>query len=199
MARDQDLSFSCKCGQVCGVLTDASPKTVVRARCFCRDCRAAELYHKQPDPGDAGVNLVMVDPAKLHVETGLDLLGAIKIHPKGIMRWYATWCGARLFNTLETPRFVFITMVTDRVSNPDQLGPEQASAFVPMPDGKRRHEHAARLYIPMIKRSLVRMVTGRWRSNPLVDLQSGKLRVTPYILSREERRAIGLGSKTIVT
>ena len=199
MSAGQHTRFACACGQLAGHVQDASPKTTVRARCFCADCRAAEVYHGQPDPEDTGVDLVMVDPAKLSIETGLDKLGAIKIYPKGIMRWYATCCGARLFNTLDTPRFVFITLVTHRVSDPSVLGPEQARAFVPTANGKTKHENALRLYIPMIKRSLARLVTGGWRRNPLVEPATGKMRVTPHVLTREERRAIGLVPKTSAT
>ncbi|WP_050931461.1 DUF6151 family protein [Aestuariivita boseongensis] len=199
MSGGRDIGFSCTCGQISGLIKDASPKTVVRARCFCADCRAAELYHHQPDPGDGGVDLTMVDPAALRFDRGVEHLAAIKIYPKGILRWYAVCCGARLFNTLDTPRFAFVTVCTDRIAEPDALGPEQARAFVPTEDGKTRHEHASRLYLPMMRRSLVRFFTGGWRKNPLYDAKAGRMRVTPHILTREERAAIGLISKTSAT
>ncbi len=192
MPGGKDTRFSCTCGQVAGQIRDVSPKTVVRARCFCRDCRAAELYHNQPDPGEAGVDLVMVDPAALSIDEGMEHLAAIKIYPKGILRWYAACCGARLFNTLDTPRFAFVTVVTNRLAEPDATGPEQSRAFVPLRDGKTRHENASRLYLPMIVRSLGRLFTGRWRDNPLYDAEVGKMRATPHVLTREERRAIEL-------
>lgn len=192
MPAGKDTRFSCTCGQVAGQIRDVSPATVVRARCFCRDCRAAELYHNQPDPEDAGVDLVMVDPATLSIEQGLENLAAIKIYTKGILRWYAACCGARLFNTLDTPRFAFITVVTHRLAEPEATGAEQSRAFVPLGNGKTRHENASRLYLPMIARSLGRLFTGRWRDNPLYDVEARTMRATPHVLTREERRAIEL-------
>ena len=192
MPGGKDTRFSCTCGQLAGQIRDVSPATVVRARCFCGDCRAAELYHNQPDPGEAGVDLVMVDPAKLSIDRGIEHLAAIKIYRRGILRWYAACCGARLFNTVDTPRFAFITVVTHRLEDPDAAGLEQARAFVPMGNGKTKHENGAKLYLPMIARSLARMINGRWRDNPLYDVESGKMRAVPHILTREERREIGL-------
>ncbi len=192
MTQPQDTKFSCTCGQLSGCIRNVAPQTVVRARCFCADCRAAEICHNQPDPGENGVDLVMVDPATLSIDQGADNLAAIKIYPKGILRWYAKCCGARLFNTLDTARFVFITVAADRVDKKDALGPEQARAFVKQPNGKVKHENAGRLYVPMILRSVGRLFTGRWRDNPLFDRETGAMRAEPHILTREERRSIGL-------
>jgi len=170
-----------------------SPVTAVRARCFCADCRAAELYHNQPDPGEGGVDLLMVDPAKLTIDQGIEQLATIKIYPRGIRRWYAACCGARFFNTLDTPRFVFITVRTNRLADKEAAGPEQAQAFVPLRNGKTKHKNATRLYLPMMARSLGRMFNGKWRDNPLYDPKAGRMRTKPHVLSREERRGIGLG------
>lgn len=199
MASGQNIGFACTCGLLCGTLTDASPRKAVRGRCFCADCRAAELYHDQPDPGDGGVDLVMVDPATLSIDRGQDHLAAIRLYPKGIVRWYADCCGARLFNTLATARFVFITIVAARIAYPDALGREQSRTFVRQSDGTLMHEHAARLYMPMIRRSLIGFLTGRRRDNPLFDRNTGQLGVTPHILTRDERRALGLKPKTSVS
>lgn len=195
MVAQQDIRFSCNCGQLSGHLADASPQTTVRARCFCSTCRAAEVYHDQPDPGENGVDLVMVDPAKLSFDQGREHVAAIRIFPKGPLRWYAACCGARLFNTAGSARFVFITVSADRIAESERLGPEQARAFVKQSNGKRKHEHGGRLFLPMLGRSLSRFVTGRWRDNPLFDPQTGKPIAKPQILTREERAAIGLPSK----
>ena len=196
MAEDSGTPFSCTCGQLHGHIANLSPKTCVHAICFCEDCRAAEVYHKQPDPGETGVDLVMVDPANVHIDGGQEHLAAIRIYPKGIIRWYADCCGARLFNTVSNARFVFITVVAARIPDTDMLGPVQARAFVKQPDGSRKHENGKRLFMPMALRSLARFLSGRWRDNPLFDRETGQMVVTPHILTREERREIGLGSKT---
>lgn len=137
----------------------------------------------------------MVDPAKLSFDQGREHLAAIRIFPKGPVRWYAACCGARLCNTVDSARFVFITVSADRIAERDQLGPEQARAFVKQPNGKRKHENGSRLFLPMLMRSISRFFTGRWRDNPLFDPKTGKPIVSPHILTREERAAIGLSSK----
>ena len=195
MAAGQDTRLSCTCGALTGTIRDVSPRNVVHARCFCADCRAAELYHGQPDPGTEGVDLTMVDPARLSIDSGHGHLAVMRLYRKGILRWYASCCGARLFNTITTARFVFVTVCTDRIERKDLLGPEIARAFVPQPDGKARNENISRLYLPMIGRTLVRAFTGRWRDNPLFDRKTGAPVAQPRVLTREDRRALGLGPR----
>lgn len=193
-AAGQDTAFSCSCGALGGTIRDLSPATAIRATCFCTDCRAAEVWHGQPDPGTGGVDLAMLDPARVDIDRGHEHLAVIRLYPKGILRWYASCCGARLFNTVASPRFVFVTILAARVAEPDRLGPERARAFVAKPDGTRGHVNAGALYLPMIGRSLARLVTGGWRRNPLFDTATGKPRATPQVLTREDRRRLGLGS-----
>lgn len=194
MGAGQDTAFSCTCGQLRGTIRDLSPATAIRATCFCADCRAAELWHGQPDPGAEGVDLAMLDPARLRLDAGAANLGVIRLSPKGILRWYATCCGARLFNTVQSPRFVFVTILSNRVAHPERLGPERARAFITRPDGKRGHRNAHLLYLPMIGRSLARALTGGWRDNPLFDRATGRPLADPRILTRAERRGLGLGT-----
>ena len=196
MVAGQDTTLSCTCGALTGTIRNVSPATVVHARCFCADCRAAEVYHQQPDPGENGVDLTMIDPATLSIDSGTEHLAVMRIYPKGIFRWYAACCGARLFNTVYSARFVFVTVCSDRIATPSLLGPEVARAFVPQPDGTTKNENAARLYLPMIRRSLLRLITGRWRDNPLFDPASNRPVAVPHVLTREDRHAIGLTPKS---
>jgi hypothetical protein len=195
VAAGQDTRFSCSCGTISGHIRNLSAETARRALCFCPDCRAAERFLGQPDPGGDGVPLAQLAPADIVFETGLEHLAVMRLYPTGLMRWYADCCKAPLFNTVATPMVCFATILLNRLEHPERAGPVRAKAFVPRPGKKPRHQGARHLIWPVLARSLSALMTGAWRDTPFFDRATGKPVRVPRVLSQEERRALGLGPK----
>ncbi len=190
MAGTKSVRFSCTCGRVCGRIDPASPRTGTHLKCHCRDCRAAERFFQQPDPGLDGVDLFQTSPDTIHVDKGQDQLAVLRLGPKGPMRWYAACCNAPLFNTLERPGLPFATALVARVEDPTALGPVVAHASFPKPGGGTYHKNGGRMVWNVMTRMLAARLSGRWRKTPFFDSETGKPNGPVRVLSREERAVL---------
>lgn len=181
--------FACDCNTLRGTLIGASPSNGTRAECFCKDCRAAELFKGQPDPAPGGVQLFQAMPDQVRFDAGLDQLGVFSLSEKGLLRWYAKCCGAIMFFTMRSPKIPFASIRTDRLANPDALGPVVARAFVRKPDGKIGHERLGTFIYGFASRALPRRISGKWKNTPFFDPETLKPVADIYVLTREERAA----------
>jgi len=100
MARD--VQVRCRCGEVVGLVTNASPQKVNRVVCYCDDCQAfahqlgrADLLNAQ-----GGSDIVQVAPASLTFIKGQDRIAGLRLSPKGLFRWHTTCCSTPVGNTL---------------------------------------------------------------------------------------------------
>ena len=66
------VEVRCRCGEVVGVVTNASPQTVNRVVCYCDDCQAFAHQLGRADLLDAkgGTDIVQVAPASLTFPKG---------------------------------------------------------------------------------------------------------------------------------
>ena len=185
-----DLPFSCDCGKLTGHLAGKAVASGTHALCFCTDCRTAELFAHQPDPGTDGVDLFQTSPDQVRFDTGLEHLAVFSMKPGGILRWQAKCCGAILFNTLRNPKISFATMRSDRLADKSALGPVVARAYLPGHGDKQRHEGLATLIWRTAKRVGTGRLTGRWKKTPFFDLETMKPVRDPYVLTKTERAAL---------
>ena len=84
---DAPLEFACSCGKLQGQITASCLASGTHAMCYCRDCRAAELYLKQPDPAPGPVDLFQTTPDAITITNGMQHLGLLRLSPRGLMRW----------------------------------------------------------------------------------------------------------------
>jgi hypothetical protein len=96
------LEVRCRCGEVRGILSDPSPRTVNRVTCYCDDCQAfahqlgrADLLNEH-----GGSDIVQVAPAALSFTKGQDRIVGLRLTPKGLHRWYAKCCNTPVGNTM---------------------------------------------------------------------------------------------------
>ena len=164
-----DLAFACTCGALRGHLSGATARNGTRAECFCADCRAGELYARQPDPAPGPVQLYQTLPFRIRFTQGAEHLAAFSFSPRGPLRWQATCCGAPIALTMRSPRLSFASVRTDRLEDPAALGPVTARAFVEKPNGKRGHEGLMRFVTGFATRALGARLTGKWRDTPFFD------------------------------
>ena len=169
MAAPKDIQFSCKCGTLKGTLRGAHPRSGTHAECFCADCRAAEIHLGQPDPAPNPVGIFQTTPDRIQLDAGHDKLAVFSFGEKNLLRWYASCCGAPLFNTMRTPKFAFVGIRTNRLDDTGPLGPIVGRGFIPVKGGKPKHEGLSYLILGMATRVIGARLSGRWKQTPFFD------------------------------
>ena len=108
----KEVQVRCRCGEVVGVVTNASPQKVNRVICYCDDCQAfahqlgrADLLNAQ-----GGSDIVQVAPASLTFIKGQNRIAGVRLTPKGLFRWHTTCCNTPVGNTLG-PAIPFVGLV----------------------------------------------------------------------------------------
>ena len=193
MADQADIGFACTCGTISGSLLDTGPRLGAHIQCFCSECRAAEVFTGQADPYPEPVDLVQMSADKIRFDNGLDHLAVFSIDEGKILRWYASCCGAVLFNTLRSPGWSFASIRTPRLSDPSMTGPVVARAFVPQADGRQKHEGALKLIVGLLARTARARLTGRWRANPFFDIEGDSTPIrSVYVLTDDDRAKLPL-------
>jgi uncharacterized protein DUF6151 len=186
-ASNDPLTFSCTCGQIQGHLDADVCRAATRTECFCRDCRAAELYFGQPDPAPGAVDILQTTPDKITIAQGADKLGLFRLGPNGVLRWYATCCNAPLFNTLKSPKLPFAGILVKRLNDTDRIGPVTARNAIPKPDGSTTSKGLPRAVFSIFANMLGARLSGRWRQTPFFDVATGKPVREAVIPSKEDR------------
>jgi len=102
----------CRCGEVVGVVSNASSQTVNRVVCYCDDCQAFAQQLGRADLLDAqgGSDIVQVAPASLTFVKGQDRIAGLRLTPKGLFRYHTTCCNTPVGNTL-SPAIPFVGIV----------------------------------------------------------------------------------------
>jgi Family of unknown function (DUF6151) len=100
MARE--VGLRCRCGEVVGRVTDASPQKANRIVCYCDDCQAFLHQLGRADLLDSqgGTDIVQVAPASLTFLKGQDRIAGLRLGPKGMFRCYTTCCNTPIGNML---------------------------------------------------------------------------------------------------
>ena len=108
----KDVGVRCRCGEVVGLVTNASPQKVNRVICYCDDCQAfahqlgrADLLNAQ-----GGSDIVQVAPASLTFIKGQNRIAGVRLTPKGLFRWHTTCCNTPVGNTLG-PAIPFVGLI----------------------------------------------------------------------------------------
>ena len=118
------IEVRCRCGQVRGILTGASPRTGNRVVCYCDDCQAYAHQLGRADLLDAkgGSDIVQVAPAALSFTKGQDRIVGQRLTPKGLYRWHTTCCNTPVGNTMgPAVPFVGIPVQSFDTSRPDDV------------------------------------------------------------------------------
>jgi len=119
----KEVEVSCRCGEVRGVVANASPRKVNRVVCYCDDCQA---FAHQLGRGDllnaqGGTDIIQVAPASLTFVRGQHRIAGLRLSSKGLFRWHTTCCNTPVGNTLG-PAIPFIGIVAQAFdSNPQRV------------------------------------------------------------------------------
>lgn len=195
----QDLTYSCTCGKTTARLHNVSPRTGNLARCHCKDCQAfATWLHQQggADILDENGGTELWQTLAWHVEflTGKDEnLKAMRLSPKGLIRWYAGCCHAPFGNTMGSQSMTFVGLPLSGfdAKATDTMGEFSASMFAKTaragstpPDDFGFGKTIARILWRQLKGKLraKTRATPYWQGNaPVSD---------PQVLTLSERQAV---------
>ena len=102
----------CRCGEVTGQVSDASPSNLNRVVCYCSDCQAFAHYLGRADLLDAqgGSDIVQAAPARVTFRGDSDRIVALRLSEKGPYRFYTDCCKTPIGN-LAGPAIPFIGIV----------------------------------------------------------------------------------------
>lgn len=185
MSNDR-FGFSCSCGSFAGHVSAEGQKSGLRLVCHCADCRAAELYHHQPDPVE-GVDLFQTAPHAITITKGAEHLRLLRLGPKGLFRWYAGCCGTPFANTLSKPQLAFVGVRTDLFEETEALGKVKAEANIPRAGKPSQNKGMARMVFGIFSRMITARLSGLWRQTPFFDAETGAPVAEPEVLSKEAR------------
>jgi hypothetical protein len=123
----------CDCGSLRGEIHGLSPSNCNRCICYCTDCRAfARFLGKEESvlDGLGGTEIVQLSPARIRLTRGEEHLAAIRLSPRGPVRWFAGCCMSPLGNTVEGGRLPFAGMIRPTLQPPP--GTEANAVFGPV-------------------------------------------------------------------
>ncbi|MEO7111613.1 MAG: DUF6151 family protein [Polyangiaceae bacterium] len=202
-----DLPLRCRCGQVRGVVHEASRATGNRLVCLCLDCQAFAKFLNRADTIDAygGSDIYQMAPARLKITDGDDQLRSMRLSERGLLRWYTDCCKTPVGNTMngKLPFVGLILAFADPVCDRDGiLG--KSLGYVNAPDPKKLPpgiELGSNLKILKIVGRCGGLMIGWWISgkaspSPFFDERTREPIAAPKILSKSERDALPRKSTT---
>lgn len=192
------VELACRCGQVRGRLTAASPRTVNRAVCYCDDCQAALHHLGRTELLDehGGTDVVQVAPARLTFESGTEQIRGLRLTPKGLYRWHAGCCKSPLGNTLG-PGIPFVGVQVDgfrsATQDPDALfGPPRGRVMEKFAIGSPQVSIGSNLSMlaHVLRLILGWKLGGKTWPHPFFEHATRAPRYPLIILSRDQREAL---------
>lgn len=192
--------LQCRCGEVRGIVADASPRTANRAVCYCDDCQAfahrlgrADLLNAQ-----GGSDIIQVAPASLTFVEGQDRIRGLRLTPKGLYRWYASCCNTPVGNTL-TPATPFVGIAATTFDHgtqraKDLFGAPRGGVFGKFAVGEKPAGAAAVVSLPLLLRTLGKILAWRLRGkawpHPFFKRDTGAPVYPVDVLTQKEREAL---------
>ena len=196
---ESEAKLRCRCGEVTGRVSGASPSKLNRVVCYCSDCQAFAHYLGRADLLDAqgGSDIVQVAPASVAFDRGAERIAALKLSEKGLYRFYVDCCKTPIGN-LVGPAIPFIGIVAqafegDARSRDELVGKPTGAihgqdAIGTAPPGSRK------VRLPLMLRALRLVIgwrlTGRAWPHPFFDRTTGAPKHSVKILSKAERDAL---------
>ena len=199
MANTANLPLRCRCGTVRGVARDVAPGKVNHCFCYCDDCQAFQHFlAREGDVLDAhgGTEITQMSQANLAFTAGTDQIAAVRLTPKGMIRWYAACCSTPIGNTMATSAMPFVGVIHAFIAAPSAaLGPIRGRGWAKSAKGGRAAVPKDGLPEPiMVARVLAKLLRWRLRGDhkrsPLFVAATGKPLAEPRVLAEAEREAL---------
>jgi len=124
-----DIRLKCDCGEVQGVAKNITPSNGIRVTCCCDDCQGFAKHLANPEATldeFGGTEIFQTSQSQVVIEQGSEHLRAVKLKPKGLIRWYAGCCRTPIGNTI-SGAMPFVGLIHRFIDNAEQrdadLGP----------------------------------------------------------------------------
>lgn len=198
------VPLRCQCGAVQGEL-DVSASAGNRCVCYCDDCQTFAAALGREDILDAwgGSDIYQTAPNRLRITQGVEELRALRLGPKGLVRWYTACCKTPVGNMVSTTRSPFIGVISsffplDGPGRDAGLGPVRMHIMGRFARGgcpPHAHPKMPLSALPGFAGILLRSVlTGGHSPSPFVI--DGAWRVEPELLSPEARAKLSAAAPT---
>jgi hypothetical protein len=192
-----NVELRCPCGEVQGIIAEASPKTINRLVCYCSDCQAFARFLGRDDVMNdrGGSDIIQMAPSRLRFTAGVDKLRSVRLSEKGLFRWYTDCCKTPAGNLIYSPRcpfagigkrmFVLQGSALDAAVGASRGGIHGQDAIGGCPPGVDE-KASLRVMLPSARWLLGNLIRGRHKPSPYWSAD-GKPTVEPRTLSRDER------------
>lgn len=172
-------TLTCSCGAMEWCLTPDAPGTHIA--CYCADCQAYAAHLEQTGRLDAqgGTNIFQTLPHCVTFTRGTEHLSALRLTPKGLLRWYAGCCGTPVANTLPGPALPFVGLVLR--AGQDGFGPVQAQVNTRAAKAPIKEHGTAKAGLAVLRRAITARLRGQSSGAPFFE--GGHPVVTPVVLS----------------
>lgn len=189
----QTCDVRCRCGDVKGRLSNASPDTVNRVVCYCDDCQAFAHFLGRGDLLDdhGGTDIVQVAPRALWLTHGEQHMACLRLSPKGLYRFYARCCSTPMGNTLGT-KVPFVGIVASSVVEADAaVGPATGAILGRFAVGAPP-AGSDKLDVGLLARAAKRVLSWKLRGQgtPHPYFAEGTPRFPVTVLTKDERAAL---------
>ncbi|HUQ52291.1 MAG TPA: DUF6151 family protein [Gammaproteobacteria bacterium] len=196
MEQGTDLALRCRCGTVRGIARGVTPSSINHCFCYCDDCQAfAHFLGRADEVLDAhgGTEITQMSQATVRFAAGVDKVAAMRLSPKGMIRWYASCCRTPIGNTMPTSAMPFIGVIKAFIDAPSAaLGPIRGRGFKNSAKGGPSAVPKDGLpELVMIARVLAKVLgwrlRGDHRRSALRNATTAKPLVEPHVLEATER------------
>jgi hypothetical protein len=192
------MEIQCDCGKFRAELTQFPKNTPGRLICYCNDCQAFLHYLKRPDllNENAGSEIIPAYPADIKIIEGKDFVKCVRLHSKGMYRFFSSCCLTPIANTDPTRpwagihRRMYLSKGAARLDR--ELGPVKSSimgkhAKGSLPAGiPQTFDFKGMItVIPFIIKG---KILGKAKHSPFFE--NGEAIVVPLVLTEEERSRV---------
>jgi hypothetical protein len=187
--------LQCQCGTLQGHVSHT--ESVCRGVCYCKDCQAfAHFLGKADEVLDemGGSDVLATLPQYVSFTQGVDRLTCMSLSDRGMLRWYASCCNTPIGNTSRDFKVSHVGLLHNCLRDPST---SLDSAFGPvrmrvgMKSAKGSPQAMAASTTISILRFMARLIRARldgsYKNTPFFDPETGIPRVTPRVLTPDER------------
>jgi hypothetical protein len=159
--------------------------------CHCRDCRAFQVALGRDDPGAAaGVPIVQIGPAGMEITEGHEHLAALRLSPRGPLRFYAACCGTPIATTPSKLSLPFAGILADMIEDKSALGRVRAQVNITGADGKVTHRRIGRVVMALFANAGAAIMKGERKRTPFFEAATGKPVVEPVVIDKARKAEI---------
>lgn len=185
----------CQCGTLRGHVSHT--ESVCRGVCYCKDCQAyAHFLGKADETLDemGGSDVVATLPQHVTFTQGVEKLSCMSLSDKGMLRWYASCCNTPVGNTSRDFKVSHVGLLHNclrdsSTSLDSAFGPVRMR--VGMKSAKGTPKAMALSTTVAILQFMARLIRARldgsYKRTPFFDPETGKPRVSPKVLTPDER------------